>query len=191
MFSLLWCCGSTPPNKLDRSGVPHGWGVGAGICLKGAAHVVKVSVVHRTHPDALVEVGLGRVTRARGRGFLLPPQLGRATCRKVLRIKFGAGSHRVRGMGRPRGRRPCPRGCRASCPRGLPQATVPEPGQPHTQPRGSCLPSPPLPFHKPGTVLFVSTGAPLGSPYKVKSLHPWGFWAGQLGLCWSQVLPQP
>lgn len=139
--------GQCPPGSWTEVGwVPHGWGVGAGICLEGAAHVVKVSVVHRTHPGALVGVGLGRVTWARGRGFLLLPQLGRATCRKVLHIKLGAGSHQVRGMGRPRGRRPCPRSCRASCPRGLPQATVPEPGQPRTQPWGSCLPSPPLLF---------------------------------------------
>ena len=55
----------------------------------GAAHTVMVSVVHVTHPDAPVGVGLRGGELGQGRGSLLLPQLGRATGQKVLRIKFG------------------------------------------------------------------------------------------------------
>lgn len=189
MFSMLWWCGSIPPRSWTEVGFHvAGWGVGAGICLEGAAHVVKVSVVHG--PPSCPHGGwTGGVTWARGRGLLLLPQLGRATCRNVLRIKLGAGSHRVKRMGRLRGRRPCPHGCRASCPRACPR-------QP-SRCQASLVPSHRALAFQALLFLFVNRGlcCQYGHPARVslqgESLHPWRLWAGQLGLCWSQVLPQP
>lgn len=138
------------PKKLDRSGVPRaGWGVGAGICLEGAAHASRC--LWFTDPQ-LPPWGLDwGVTWARGRGLTAATSFWQGhPAERCSVLSLGPWEPPGEKNGETVGPQALPTWLQGLVSQGLPQATVPCQAS-LSYPATGLLPSKPSSsFRKPG-----------------------------------------